>query len=335
MINYMACIKMPKDCMVLMPTIKGNSEKRPVIAILTSKASKQRPKAYLPNYLDKNVTPSEMVSQAILQQGGSVRRIYADHLEFQLSDEGIMCKHDGQPISPATIGLIWPYIGSHSNPLDAISVLTSLKFLEKMNFNVINGARSINKAINKAVTYSELASKNIPIPKTVYAVNPSASQLEDILGTGDLIEKKLYGGGGKGVKQVIAKDCAISMTGDKLVQEAVGLNKGADERYWVVGDQAVAAMHRVASKDSYISNISSGGTHKFCKPDPQLSQLAVQATKALGLEIGGVDLINTPKGPMVLEVNNVPCFPTVENSPGKVIANAYAKLLLNKVRKQR
>jgi len=105
-----------------------------------------------------------------------------------------------------------------------------------------------------------------------------------------------------------------------LVQEFVAEAKGADLRCLVVGDRVVAAMRRKAPKGDFRSNLHRGGTAAPARPTRAERQLAVSAAKVLGLELAGVDMVRSPAGPLVLEVNASPGLEGIEEVSGVDVA---------------
>jgi len=107
-----------------------------------------------------------------------------------------------------------------------------------------------------------------------------------------------------------------------LVQEFIGEAEGADLRCFVVGDQVVAAMRRQAAEGDFRSNLHLGGTAEAAIATAQEQDVAVRSARALGLEVAGVDLIRSKRGPLVLEVNSTPGLEGVEAACGVDVAGA-------------
>src|SRR5690606_32346551 len=94
----------------------------------------------------------------------------------------------------------------------------------------------------------------------------------------------------------------------------------ADLRCFVVGDQVVAAMRRQAAAGDFRSNLHRGGTAIAVAPTPGQCEVAVRAAAAVGLGVAGVDLIESRRGPVVLEVNASPGLEGIEDATGIDIA---------------
>ena len=120
-----------------------------------------------------------------------------------------------------------------------------------------------------------------------------------------------------------------------LVQEFIAEARGRDMRVLVVGDEVVAAMRRHAAGTEFRANVHRGGAGRLAKPTPMARRLAIEATRVLGLAVAGVDLVETAKGPLVLEVNASPGFEELERATkadvaGKIIE--YASSIARRLR---
>jgi len=105
-----------------------------------------------------------------------------------------------------------------------------------------------------------------------------------------------------------------------LVQEFIAEAGGADLRCFVVGDKVIAAMQRQAPEGEFRSNIHRGGIATLVKLTPAERRTAVNAAKAMGLNVCGVDLLRSDRGPLVMEVNSSPGLEGIEKATGKDIA---------------
>jgi ribosomal protein S6--L-glutamate ligase len=128
--------------------------------------------------------------------------------------------------------------------------------------------------------------------------------------------------------QKVAEAIIEAMQGAKqnvLVQKFVAESKGKDVRAFVVGDQVVAAMRRVAHGQEFRSNLHRGGTAEPLDLDETYRRTAVRAAQILGLRVAGVDILEGADGPQVIEVNSSPGLEGIENATridvaGEIIA---------------
>jgi len=112
-----------------------------------------------------------------------------------------------------------------------------------------------------------------------------------------------------------------------LVQEYIDEARGSDIRALVVGKSVIGAIMRTAAEGEFRANLHQGGKAVVVKLTKEEKELALQATRAVGLKIAGVDLIRSSRGPLVLEVNSSPGLEGVEKATEKDIAGRIIKFL--------
>lgn len=93
-----------------------------------------------------------------------------------------------------------------------------------------------------------------------------------------------------------------------LLQEYIASAVAQDKRLIVVGDKLIAAMKRTSAVDDFRANLHTGGSAEQYMPTAEEVELAIKAVKAFKLQYAGVDIIDSPNGPLVLEVNPSPGF---------------------------
>lgn len=190
---------------------------------------------------------------------------------------------------------------------------------------------AINRVRDKLRSYQLLAKSDIGIPKTVLA--RETSDFEDVIahaGGTPLIIKVARGTHGNGVVLAETKKAAQAVMQafyvegvNFLVQEFVAEAAGTDIRAVVVGGKVVASMKRQSLNDDFRSNLHQGGEGTPIKLTDDERKIAVKAANAMGLPVCGVDLMQSDRGPLVLEVNASPGFQiekvTGHNVAGKII----------------
>ena len=112
-----------------------------------------------------------------------------------------------------------------------------------------------------------------------------------------------------------------------LVQEYVKEAGGADIRAFVIGDRVVGAMKRQSGPGEFRSNLHRGGTAEKLKITPEEGSVAVRACRALGLNVAGVDMLRSSRGPVLIEVNSTPGLKGIEQSTGIDIAGQMIAFL--------
>jgi len=193
----------------------------------------------------------------------------------------------------------------------------------------LNQAIAITRSRDKLRAHQLLARKGVEIPLTSYAHAANATdELIEFVGGAPLIVKTIQSTHGKGV--VLAENNKMAagvinafrnLDADFLVQEFIREAKGSDIRCFVVGDKVVAAMERTAVEGEFRSNLHLGGVATEVKLKSEERALAVKAAKVMGLDVAGVDIIRSSKGPLVLEVNSSPGLEGIEKTTQKNVAH--------------
>jgi ribosomal protein S6--L-glutamate ligase len=112
-----------------------------------------------------------------------------------------------------------------------------------------------------------------------------------------------------------------------LVQEYIEESHGKDIRALVVGGKVVACMRRRANGDEFRSNFHLGGSVEKVQIDTNFEKIAIKAARILGLEIAGVDLLESDRGALVLEVNSSPGLEGIEKASQVNVAGAVSNRL--------
>jgi len=203
-----------------------------------------------------------------------------------------------------------------------------------------NSAASISESRDKLFS-SQLFSKNgIQIPLTGFAKSPlETKDLIEMVGGAPLIIKLLSSAQGKGVVSAETSKAAQSvinafksLQANILVQEFIKEAEGKDIRCFVVDGKVVAAIQRQAPQGEFRSNIHLGGSASQVRITKEERRMAVKAAKILNLQVAGVDIIRSNKGPLLLEVNSSPGLEGIENATGKDIANEMIMAIEKKLK---
>ena len=168
------------------------------------------------------------------------------------------------------------------------------------------------------------------MPKTVFT-NYSRDVVEVLehVGGPPVIIKLLEGTQGLGVVLAETKNAAESvleafngLQARVVVQEFIKEAMGTDLRALIVDGQVVGAMKRQGREGEFRSNLHRGGTSEYVRlTEPEL-KLAVKAARALNLPVCGVDMLESNRGPLILEVNSTPGLEGIETATEKNIARA-------------
>ncbi|WP_027418982.1 ATP-grasp domain-containing protein [Crocinitomix catalasitica] len=197
---------------------------------------------------------------------------------------------------------------------------TVVKHFEEMKVPVYNTSKGILASRDKFRSMQILAASKIRIPKTYFSYD--LHQAERIIAQKfnyPVIAKLIEGTQGAGVyllnNQIEANNAFNKFISDNtkvLLQEFIAEFKGKDIRAFVIGGKVVAAMMRIAEGDEFRSNLHRGGRGEKIVLSEEEKEMAVRSVKALGLKIGGVDILRSKKGSMVIEVNSSPGLEGIE-----------------------
>jgi len=191
---------------------------------------------------------------------------------------------------------------------------------EQMEVFCTNSSSSIANSRDKLRSLQILSRHHIGIPQTAY-VRDKKDVLPAIerVGGAPVVLKLIEGTQGIGV--ILANSISTaagivellqSQKQSVLIQKFVKESKGRDIRAFVVGDQVVAAMRRVAQGQEFRSNVHRGGTTEPVVLDEEYKETAVKAAQILGLRVAGVDLLEGKDGPQIMEVNSSPGLEGIE-----------------------
>ena len=204
--------------------------------------------------------------------------------------------------------------------------------LEMQGVYTVSSSLAINRSRDKLRSLQLLAKSGVGIPKTIVSRNSAdIDDLIDKLGEPPIIIKLARGTHGNGVVLAESKKAAKSvlqafyLTNDDgtniLLQEFVKESAGTDIRAFVVGSRVIASMKRQSLDDDFRSNLHKGGEGTIVKLSEEERKMAIKAAKAMGLNVAGVDMMRSSRGPLVLEVNASPGF-GIEKITGRDVAGA-------------
>ena len=206
--------------------------------------------------------------------------------------------------------------------------LAVVNHLDMMGIPILNNAIAIARSRDKFRCLQLLSKFGVSVPRTVVAGDRSkVFELIEEVGGLPVVLKLIRGTQGVGVMLAssVAELQSILSTfgtlGERIVlQEFVREAEGRDLRALVVGNQVVGAMQRRAKRGEFRSNIHRGGEGVAIDLPTEYASAAVRAAQLIGLEVAGVDMLESAPGPKVLEVNSSPGFKGLEKATGKDIA---------------
>jgi ribosomal protein S6--L-glutamate ligase len=215
-----------------------------------------------------------------------------------------------------------------------------LRQFEQRGTFLINPPEGIIASRDKLHAHQILSRHRIAMPATAFAASPKdTDNLMGLVGGAPLVVKLLESSQGKGVVLAETKAAAQSvisafrgLKANFLVQEFVAEAKGEDIRCFVIDGRVVAAMRRRAAAGEFRSNLHQGGSAEPVRLTRTERETAIRAARAFRLGLCGVDLLRTPLGPKVLEVNSSPGFEGIEAASGRNIAAALFDAIESRVR---
>ena len=218
-----------------------------------------------------------------------------------------------------------------------------IRHFERMGVPVINSSEAIDNVKDKLYTHQILAQSNLDIPKTMLLRYPiDIDFVEKNIGF-PVIVKKISGSYGRGVflcedkkqlRQLVTMAELTKKSYDIILQEFIKDTWGKDLRVFVVNNKVVGCMMRQATDEDFRANISRGGEGFPYEVNEQIEWLSSESSKALDLDIAGVDLLFQNGGYKICEVNSNPGFEGMEqftkkNIAGEIVSFIKLKLGLN------
>lgn len=278
---------------------------------------------------NKKLYSTQRLVEAVESRGHEVRVI-----------DTLKCYMDITSSSPA----IW-YHGEKLEGFDAIiprigaSItqygLSVIRQFEMMGAYTLTESIALGRSRDKLRSLQLLSRKGVGMPKTGFAHSiDNTKDLISLVGGAPLVIKLTEGTQGKGVVLAETNKAAESvidafreLKADFLIQEFIKEAGGSDVRCLVIGKKVVAAMERTAAEGEFRSNLHRGGTAALTKLTPAERATAVKAAQCMGLNVAGVDILRSNRGPLVMEVNSSPGLEGIENSTGKDIAGMIVEFV--------
>lgn len=237
-------------------------------------------------------------------------------------------------------------------PMPAIDVfIARTNFMEDQSFHSVTidalastGSKIVN---NESCPLSAMKNKfarkllinkaGLPTPRSTIVRDVSTVAAEAAAIGFPLVVKTPNGSGGRGVFLTenlatllpIVDYLTVNHKIPLLLEEFIKEAEGKDLRVFVTGNKILAAMEREAKPGEIRSNLHAGGASRLVELSDEEKKVAVEATKAVGLEIAGVDIIRSARGPLILEINARPGFEGLEQATGIDVAGGIIDYVTN------
>ncbi|MCW9706200.1 30S ribosomal protein S6--L-glutamate ligase [Fodinibius salsisoli] len=200
-------------------------------------------------------------------------------------------------------------------------------------------SQALVRSRDKLRSLQIMARSGVGMPKTVFTnYSTEVKKIIESVGGPPLIVKLLEGTQGVGVVLAPTFQAAESiiqafhsMKARVIVQEYIAEAKGEDIRAFVVDGKVVGAMKRTGEEGEFRSNLHRGGTGALIKLSDRERKTALIAAEAMGVSVAGVDLLQSDRGPLALEVNSSPGLRGIEAATGKDIAGKIVSFIERKV----
>ena len=249
------------------------------------------------------------------------------HCNMVLARERPSMFYRGEEVGP--IDVVIPRIGASITSYG----LAVVNQFDMMGVPVLAAAVPIARSRDKLRALQLLSRFGLEIPRTAMCrYRDEVAQVVEHVGGLPCIIKLLQGTQGVGVMIASTMDEVQGMLDtfwdlgqEILLQEFVAESKGRDLRALVIGDRVVAAMRRQARTGEFRSNIHRGGKARSVVLPREYAEAAVKATRVIGLEVAGVDMLESRNGPKIMEVNSSPGFEGLERATRKDIARLYVE----------
>lgn len=237
------------------------------------------------------------------------------------------------------VAVVIPRVGTYAVSY-SIAVVRHLRF---MGIPCVNDDEAIGRCRNKLRCLQHLVQKGIPVPETLMARFPTYfEKLLDLVGGPPVVLKLTSGTQGTGVilseslqSAKSSLEAIWSLGHDIMMQKFVGESRGKDIRALVVDGEVRAAMRRIADEQEFRSNIHRGAVGEGVQLSREYRDVAVRAARAVGLNLAGVDILESKQGPLVIEVNASPGFQGLEAATGMNIAKIIVDFAVRHARRNR
>jgi ribosomal protein S6--L-glutamate ligase len=246
----------------------------------------------------------------------------------------------GRPPRAASADIFPDFVITKLGSTSPAYSLSVVRQLEAAGVVCVNGSASLERSRDKVRATQELAAAGVPMPASLVPNRQMrAAEALDLLGGAPVIVKLARGTKGVGVILCESRaalqsvmDMLWGQDEEFLVQRAVTDSFGVDVRVLVVGDRAIAAMRRSATNGDFRANLAGGGVAAMLTPTREQRRIAETAASQLGLDVAGVDLLDSPReGPLLIEVNSAPGLGGITSATGRDLAGDIVRLVESKV----
>jgi RimK family alpha-L-glutamate ligase len=214
--------------------------------------------------------------------------------------------------------------------------ISMVEHLEVSGIRVVNPTYPFRRARDKYATQYTLAKAGLPVAKTYTTENLERAYRKS-MDMGVCVYKPILGSMGKGSLKFDHHDLAynafklLCRVGQPLIVQEYIRNPGRDLRVFVVGDKVVGSAYKYGAVGQWKTNVAQGA-RMVDEPIPRdVLELGVKATRAIGLDYAGVDIIESENGPVILEVNGAPGWQALKKATGVDVAEEIVRHVTDSV----
>lgn len=277
----------------------------------------------------------ELVQKAS-EHGHEVADGSLSKLASEISGNGSRFWLEGEEVTDIDLCLLRSFgPGSNEQLTRRISMV---EHLEMSGVRVINPCYPFRKARDKYATQYLLQNGGLPVATTYTTEDPfRASRYSEEFS--ESVYKPILGSMGKGslkFDQVgLAEEAFIRLSdlGLPLIVQKFLPNPGRDVRVLIIGKEVIGSVYRYAATNSWKANVAQGGEMLQEEVPEEFKEIALKATRVMGLDYCGVDILEGPEGPVILEVNASPGWQGFKEATGIDVADkivSYAEKILKK-----
>jgi len=208
--------------------------------------------------------------------------------------------------------------------------ISLIEHLEVAGIRVVNPCYPFRRARDKYATQYTLVAAGLPVA-TTFTTEGLERAYRRSIEMGESVYKPILSSMGKGSLKFNDPDLAynawkmLSRLGQPLIVQEYLHNPGRDIRVFVVGNSVVGTAYKYRKGDSWKTNVAQGGTMVDEPVPEEIKEMGIRATRAMGLDYAGVDIMETDRGPVVLEVNGAPGWQALKKVTGVDVAEKIVR----------
>jgi len=214
--------------------------------------------------------------------------------------------------------------------------ISMLEHMEVAGIKVVNSTYPFRRSRDKYATQYVLQAAGIPIPQT-FTTESLARAYQKTNEMGKTIYKPILSSMGRGSMKFDDADLAynayrlLDRLHHPLILQKYVQTPGRDIRVFIVGDEVVGAVYKYLPEGEWKSNVAQGGKMVEEEMSDEIIEMAFNANEAMGLDYSGVDILESPEGPIVLEVNASPGWQGLKKATGKDVAEIIVRFGVEQV----